>query len=159
MAAQIPPSLKLITSACRRAEELEKDPNQESQVVAYYCRFFVVSKGSKLCSSPPSGAENAFLNGEMVKLEQAKPKLGGLNSTQASQMCRSYANSVFEKADDEDRQGVADKATAKIFYASGTFFEILEQFGEIDTEVRGTEAQGGLLTADCSDCCILYNAF
>ncbi|KAJ1430799.1 Vta1 like-domain-containing protein [Ochromonadaceae sp. CCMP2298] len=134
MAAQIPPSLKLITSACRRSEELEKDPNHESQVVAYYCRLFVVVKASTLCSTPPTGPENAFLNGEIEKLEKVKPILG-LNQAQGATVCRSYANSVFEKADDEDRQGVADKATAKIFYASGTFFDILEQFGEIDNEI------------------------
>mmetsp|Transcript_9167 Transcript_9167/g.15179 ORF Transcript_9167/g.15179 Transcript_9167/m.15179 type:complete len:370 (+) Transcript_9167:169-1278(+) len=132
MAAVIPASLKLITSAVRRSEELEKDSNNESKVVAYYCRYFAVSKGSNLCSSPPSAAENAFLAGEIDKLEKMKPELGDMDQDKGASICRSYANSVFEKADDEDRQGVADKATAKMFYAAGTFFDILEQFDEID---------------------------
>lgn len=136
MAAEIPPTLKLITSALRRAEELEKDPNNESKIVAYYCRYYVVSKGSKLCSVPAIAAETKFLIEEMGKLEKFKATSEPLTAEKGQNICKSYALSVFEKADDEDRAGAADKATAKLFYAAGTFFDILEQFGEIPPEVR-----------------------
>jgi len=135
MAAEIPPTLKLITSALRRAEELEKDPNSESKIVAYYCRYYVVSKGSKLCSVPAIAAETKFLIEEMGKLEKFKATSEPLTAEKGQNICKSYALSVFEKADDEDRAGAADKATAKLFYAAGTFFDILEQFGEIPPEV------------------------
>lgn len=135
MAAEIPPTLKLITSALRRAEELEKDPNPEAKIVAYYCRYYVVSKGSKLCSVPAVAAENKFLIDEMSKLEKFKATNESLTKENGQSICLSYAQSVFEKADDEDRAGVADKATAKLFYAAGTFFDILEQFGDIPAEV------------------------
>ena len=133
-AAVIPPSLKLITGALRRAEELDRDQNNEAKVVAYYCRFYCVSKGSKLCSKPPSTAESEFLASQMKVLENMKPGLD-INQEKGSKICRSYALSVFEKADNEDRAGMADKATAKLFYAAGTFFDILEQFGPVDNEV------------------------
>mmetsp|Transcript_33176 Transcript_33176/g.56765 ORF Transcript_33176/g.56765 Transcript_33176/m.56765 type:complete len:299 (-) Transcript_33176:101-997(-) len=135
MAAEIPPTLKLITSALRRAEELEKDPNNESKIVAYYCRYYVVSKGSKLCSVPAIAAETKFLIEEMGKLEKFKATSEPLTSEKGHGICKSYALSVFEKADDEDRAGAADKATAKLFYAAGTFFDILEQFGDIPPEI------------------------
>jgi len=38
------------------------------------------------------------------------------------------ADKVFDKADSEDRGGVANKGTAKSFYAAGTFYEICQQF-------------------------------
>lgn len=66
MAAPIPASLKQFTSILRRAEELERDAeNKESQVcwvklfctiqptvlffqvLAYFCRLYIVTKGSK----------------------------------------------------------------------------------------------------------------
>jgi vacuolar protein sorting-associated protein VTA1 len=134
MATVIPPSFKIITSALRRAEELEKESNYESKVVAYYCYFYIVSKCSKIMSFPAIPAENVFLVSQLDKLERMKPGLD-LNQEKGGNICKSYALSVFEKADDEDRAGVADKGTAKLFYAAGTFFDILEQFGPISNEV------------------------
>lgn len=135
MAAEIPPSLKLITSAIRRAEELDKDSNPEAKIVAYYCRYYAVSKGSKLCSVPAVPAETKFLIDEMGKLEKFKASTPDLNQELGASVCKSYAMNVFQKADDEDRMGMADKGTAKLFYAAGTFFDIMEQFGELPSEV------------------------
>jgi hypothetical protein len=39
-------------------------------------------------------------------------------------MCESFALSIFEKADGEDRAGIADKETARCFY-NGDFLDIL----------------------------------
>ena len=104
--AVIPPSLKLVTSALRRAEELEKDVNNyEATVVSYYCRFYVVSKGSTLCSKPPTTPENNFLISQMLVLEKLKPQLD-LNQEKGSKICKNYATMVFDKADDEDRAGI-----------------------------------------------------
>jgi vacuolar protein sorting-associated protein VTA1 len=136
MAADIPPSLKLITSAIRRAEELDRDANPDAKIVAYYCRYYAVSKGSKLCSVPPVPAETKFLLDEMGKLEKFKATSASLTPDQGMNVCKSYAMSVFQKADDEDRAGASDKGTAKLFYAAGTFFDIMEQFGELSNEVR-----------------------
>lgn len=131
--AVIPTSLKFITSALRRAEELERDPSNESKAVSYYCRFYCVQKGSTLCSSPPTAEENKFLFSQMDMLEKLKPSLE-LNKDKGYDLCRNFADTVFNKADDVDRMGAADKATAKMFYSAGTFYDVLEQFGELDFE-------------------------
>lgn len=132
--AVIPASLKLITSALRRAEELEKDPSDECKAISYYCRYYCVSKGSKLCSNPPSPDENKFFDEQMTILEKLKPSLA-LSRDTGVELCRNFAMNVFDKADEIDRMGLADKATAKMFYSAGTFFDIMEQFGELEPEV------------------------
>jgi hypothetical protein len=66
-------------------------------------------------------------------------------------VCESYAVTVFSKADEEDRDGYANKETARQFYngidprkyimlrllicVASTFFDILDQFGDVDDEV------------------------
>lgn len=131
----IPTSLKIVTSIIRRAEELEKDQNRESKIVAYYCRVYVVTKGSKICGSDPEAGK--FLINQMEILEKVKPTLD-ITKEQGHEVCKSFAATVFNKADEEDRAGMADKATAKIYYAAGSFYDILEQFGDIDNEVIRT---------------------
>lgn len=134
MASVIPPSLKLVTAAIRRAEELENDPSPEAKVVSYFCRLYAVSKASKLCS-PPGPAEGSFLMAQMDILEKLKSAGLDTDHDRAYQTCKDYAMTVFNKADEVDRAGLADKAIAKVYYAAGTFFDILEQFGDIDNEI------------------------
>jgi len=134
----IPTSLKILTAAVRRAEELEKDTSSsshESKVVAYFCRLYVVSKGSKLSAGDPDAGK--FLLSQMDILEKSKPALGpDTNKEKGFEVCKKFALRAFALADEEDRSGVADKATAKIFYSAGTFFDILEQFGELDADLQ-----------------------
>lgn len=47
-----------------------------------------------------------------------------------------FASSVFAKADKQDRAGRADINTAKTFYAASIFFEILNQFGELQPDLE-----------------------
>jgi vacuolar protein sorting-associated protein VTA1 len=136
MAADIPPTFKIITSAIRRAEELDRDPNADAKVVGYYCRLYAVTKASKLCSVPAVAAETKFLIDEMGKLERFKASSEPLTQEKGMNICKTYAFGVFQKADDEDRAGAADKGTAKLYYAAGTFFDAMEQFGEMPSEVK-----------------------
>lgn len=129
----IPPSLKQLVSTIKRAEELEKSSNREERVVAYYCRLYAVTKTLSLVKAP-NAEENKFINDQMVNLEQLKPSLN-LSGDEGKRICIQHANAVFNKADDVDRSGMADKGIAKLFYAAGTFFDILEQFGDLDKEV------------------------
>ena len=49
---------------------------------------------------------------------------------------------VFQRADDVDRAGDADKSTAQSFYAAATFMEILKQFSatkELDEDIKATQ--------------------
>lgn len=129
----IPATFKNFTSAVKRAEELERDPSREKRVLAYYCRMYVVSKGARLATSAPE--DRKFLEELLLKLESTKPSLG-LSGDEGQRVCRDQALEVFNKADEIDRMGLADKSTVKLFYSAGTFFEILEQFGPLDSEVN-----------------------
>ena len=128
----IPPSAKSVTSVIRRAEELEKSNDRDAKVVAYYCRMFAVTKITQMKNLGPE--ESSFINSQLLILEKVKPQLA-LTAKEGPDICRNYAIMVFNKADDEDRLGNADRATVKMFYAAGTFFDILEQFCPLEPEV------------------------
>jgi vacuolar protein sorting-associated protein VTA1 len=91
-----------------------------------------MDKGIKMKLNSPE--VNTFLITLMDSLELSKKSLQISSGTGAS-ICENYALSVFDKADDEDRAGMANKLTAKTFYTASTFFDILEQFDELDPEL------------------------
>lgn len=127
MALSIPPELKKISAYIRRAEELDKDTgNAESRVVAYYCRQYAVHLGIPLASTSPAAKE--VLGALLGALETEKPAMDNFTREEAKFLCQSFADKVFNKADEEDRLGVASKATAKTFYAAATFLQIVDQF-------------------------------
>ena len=127
MALSIPPELKKISAYIRRAEELDKDTgNAESRVVAYYCRQYAVHVGIPLASTSPAAKE--VLGALLGALETEKPAMDNFTRDEAKFLCKSFADKVFNKADEEDRLGVASKATAKTFYAAATFLQIVDQF-------------------------------
>ena len=143
MVLTIPESLKSVTAYIRRAEELEKDTSSSDyKIVAYFCKKYAVEAVVKLKVSSPE--VNTFLSTLLSSLEKDKPGLG-VNNEQALLIIESFANSVFSRADDEDRRGQSTKITAKVFYSAATFFEILEQFGELSPDVRVTKAMCLLL--------------
>lgn len=130
----IPAPLKPLTAFIRRAEELEKDHlNPDSFIIAYYCRAYAMEKGIKMKLSSPE--INAFLMNMMDALELTKKSIV-VNDDSGSATCENYAYDIFSMADNEDRSGVATKDTAKQFYSASTFFDILEQFGELDSECQ-----------------------
>lgn len=133
MSLSIPPEMKVLTAFIRRGEELEKDQtNPDCNIVAYYCKTYAMEKGIKMKLSSPE--VNTFLITLMDSLESSKKSLQ-INPESGPSICEMHALSVFDKADDEDRAGEANKATAKTFYTASTFFDILEQFGELDPEL------------------------
>ena len=130
----IPEKLKPLTAFIRRAEELDKDTaNPDAQIIAYFCRKYAMEKGIKMKLNAPE--INTFLFSLMDNLEKSKQTLIVSEETGAV-TCENYAHSVFSKYDEEDRAGNATKMTAKGFYTASTFFDILEQFGELDAEVQ-----------------------
>jgi vacuolar protein sorting-associated protein VTA1 len=130
--AAVPVSFKPFTSAIKRADELDRDSSREKKILGYYCRMYVVVKGSKVCTA--AAEDRKFLEEQLIKLEKVKPSLG-ISGDEGARVSREQALEVFNKADEIDRQGLADKSTVKLFYSAGTFFEILEQFGPLDSEV------------------------
>lgn len=115
-----------------RAEELDKTPARESRVLGYFCRMFVAMRAARQAKTPE---ERKFFEEQLGILERIKPGLS-LTADEGPKVCTEQALLVFNKADEIDRNGLADKATVKLFYSAGTFFEILEQFGPLDPEVR-----------------------
>ena len=130
----IPEKLKPLTAFIRRAEELDKDTaNPDAQIIAYFCRKYAMEKGMKMKLNTPE--INTFLFNLMDNLEKSKQTLN-VSDEAGAVTCENYAHSVFSKYDEEDRAGNATKMTAKGFYTASTFFDILEQFGELDSEVQ-----------------------
>jgi vacuolar protein sorting-associated protein VTA1 len=81
--------------------------------------------GIPLSQSPEA---KACLGGILGNLEQEKPAMDNFTRDEAAYLCRQFATSVFDKANEEDRMGLASKSTARNFYAASTFLTILEQF-------------------------------
>jgi len=127
MPLAIPPELKKVSPYVRRAEELDKDQSSpESRLVAYYCRQYAVVTGIPLAGSSP--AAKTCLGHLLGNLEAEKPAMDNFTREEAAFLSRKFATRVFDKADGEDRMGMANKNTAKTFYAAATFLQILEQF-------------------------------
>ena len=126
LSRSVPPSLKKVVVFLRRAEELDHDKSPESRVVAYNCRQYAVLTGIPLAGTDPSA--KASLGKLLDELEKEKNAMSTFSKAEHWAICRKVADRVFDKADGEDRAGLADKGTAKTFYAAGTFYEILQQF-------------------------------
>jgi len=84
------------------------------------------------------------------QLEQDKPHLV-LDTSEDSEHCERFALTVYNKARRRDEQGIADRDTAKAYYAAFNFIEvgsalifardeflvqILKQFGVLSSEVE-----------------------
>ena len=132
MPLSIPPELKKITPYVRRAEELDRDKgNPESRLVSYYCRQYAVHTGIGLATSP---AGKGCLGELLGNLEGEKEAMDNFTRDESKFLCKSFAEKIFDKADQEDRSGKADKNTARTFYAAASFLEILQQFYQDDDD-------------------------
>ena len=134
MPLEIPPELKKITPFIKRAEELDKDNTApESRLVAYYLRQYAVQLGIPLIAGASPEAKTC-LGTILGDLEKEKPKMDNFTRDEAAFLCRKFAMTVFNKADNEDRAGLAGKGTAKTFYAAQSFLQMLEQFATTNNE-------------------------
>lgn len=117
----IPASCKPLTSFIRRSEELDRDAtNPDSKVISYYCKIYAMEKGMKLKAATGAADINTLLMSLMLALEKDKQHIK-VTKEQAAVICENFAHSVFSRADDEDRAGLATMETAKTFYAAQTF--------------------------------------
>lgn len=133
MPLEVPPELKKIAPFIKRAEELDKDVTApESRLVAYYLRQYAVQLGIPVAGSSP--AAKACLGQILGDLEKEKDKMAAFTRDEAAFLCRKFADNVFNKADNEDRAGLAGKGTSKTFYAAQLFLQMLEQFAPVGEE-------------------------
>lgn len=126
--------MRLIAPILKRASELDKAKPK----VAYYCRMHAVREGLKMEHRPPE--VNEALSDAMEKLERAKPSLQ-LDDEHDELECESFALQIFAKADRADRAGQRGLNTAKMFYASSIFFNVLRQFdeGKLDADIENKQ--------------------
>ncbi|EEY66038.1 vacuolar protein sorting-associated protein VTA1 [Phytophthora infestans T30-4] len=133
---KVPPTFKTLLPFIRRAEELDRDTSRpESKLIAYFCRQYAMELGIKLRENDSSNEATDYLLSLMDRLEEEKNKLPDFTQEEGKEICEDFAMEIFSKADDEDRAGMATKSTARTFYAAGTFFDILSQFGDLSEDV------------------------
>ena len=137
---KLPPQLKPLTPFVKRALELDRASGDRERMMSYFCRSYAMELGIKLNDN--SAPVKAVLLGLMEQLEKDKANLPSYSGKEeAKQFVEGFAFEVFKKADDKDRAGLADKSTARTFYAADTFFQILKQFDdnrELDPDVKQT---------------------
>ncbi|GFP87514.1 protein homolog of mammalian lyst-interacting protein 5 [Phtheirospermum japonicum] len=121
---------KLLLPYLQRADELQK----HEPLVAYYCRLYAMERGLKFPQSDRTKTTNALLVSLMKQLEKDKKSLN-LGPDDHLHV-EGFGLNVFSRADKQDRAGRADLNTAKTFYAASIFFEILNQFGELQPDVE-----------------------
>ncbi|EEF31179.1 Protein C6orf55, putative [Ricinus communis] len=118
---------KLLLPYLQRADELQK----HEPLVG---RLYAMEKGLKIPQSERTRTTNSLLVSLMNQLEKDKKtlKLGPEDNLHVE----GFALNVFAKADKQDRAGRADLNTAKTFYAASIFFEILNQFGDLQLDLE-----------------------
>ena len=97
-----------------------------SFVGAYYAAQVGISL--KAVSTP----NRTFLAALLTSLENLRSSVGSSDAitveSAASAYVENFALRVFSSADNEDRQGVPTRKTAKKFLAASTFFDVLNVF-------------------------------
>ncbi|XP_074345926.1 protein HOMOLOG OF MAMMALIAN LYST-INTERACTING PROTEIN 5-like isoform X2 [Apium graveolens] len=135
---------KLLLPFLQRADELHvHDP-----LVAYYCRLYAMERGLKIPQTERTKTTNALLVSLIKQLEKDKKSLE--LTPDDSLHIEGFALNVFAKADKQDRAGRADKGTAKTFYAASIFFEILNQFGQLQPDLEQKQKYAAWKAADIS---------
>ncbi|XP_077221248.1 protein HOMOLOG OF MAMMALIAN LYST-INTERACTING PROTEIN 5-like isoform X2 [Tasmannia lanceolata] len=133
---------KLLLPYLQRADELQK----HEPLVAYYCRLYAMERGLIIPQKERTKTTNSLLISLMKQLEKDKKslKLGPDDYLHVE----GFASNVFSKADKQDRAGRADLNTAKTFYAASIFFEILNQFGELQPDLEQKQKYAAWKAAD-----------
>ncbi|KAJ4793861.1 Vacuolar protein sorting-associated protein VTA1 [Rhynchospora pubera] len=129
MASDAEPA-KLLLPYLQRADELQK----HEPLVAYYCRLYAMDRGLRIPANERTKTTSNLLISLMNQLEKDKKTLK--LASDDNLYLEGFASNVFAKADKQDRSGRADLNTAKTFYAASIFFEILNQFGELQPDLE-----------------------
>lgn len=134
--------LKQLVRILQRADEVQHHDKR----VAYYCRLYAMEEGLKVPAKERSKDMNALLLSIMNQLEKDKKELQ--LSPDDNLHMEGFAQSVFARADKQDRAGRADLSTAKTFYAAGIFIEVLRQFGDLQPDLEEKQRYAFFKAAD-----------
>ncbi|KAL0443328.1 UNVERIFIED_CONTAM: protein OF MAMMALIAN LYST-INTERACTING PROTEIN 5 [Sesamum latifolium] len=137
---------KLLLPYLQRADELQKHEPSSPTTNFVICRLYAMERGLKIPQSDRTKTTNALLVSLMKQLEKDKKslKLGPDDHLHVE----GFALNVFARADKQDRAGRADLNTAKTFYAASIFFEILNQFGELQPDLEQKQKYAAWKAAD-----------
>jgi len=132
-AAGVPQKLKAIAHYIKIANEYSnRDP-----AVYYWSLLYGVQKGMEIDKSSPECKQ--FLVQNLGLLEQIKQQNKTneaiTNEVVASAHVEECALKLFVKADTDDRAGRFDKNVVKSFYTAAYLFDVLNCFGEVDTQI------------------------
>ena len=140
--SKVPLLLKSCTAYINRSDELDKnDTNQDNKIISYYCRMWALTKGFEIKQAQPCLEEadkkelDNYLKNLMIELEKRKPLLG-VTKDQAASKCEIFAYNLFNEADIEDQTGAPTQFTATKYYNAKTYFDILEQFGPLNDDIK-----------------------
>lgn len=105
-----------------RAKELE----QREPIMNYFCTYYAARMAIE--SQPKAKESQAFLVSLLDYLENLKKDLASheaiTNELVGYAYVENFALKIFNKADDEDRSGLASQKTAKTFHAASLFLEV-----------------------------------
>lgn len=139
---KLPPLFKSCTAYINRADELDKnDTNPDNKIMSFYCRMWALTKGFEIKQAQPILEEadkkelDNYLKNLMLELEKRKPTLG-VTKDQAASKCEIYAYNLYNEADIEDQTGAPTQFTATKYYNAKTYFDILEQFGPLNDDIK-----------------------
>lgn len=136
-----PASLKPILPYLAKAKETQTaDP-----IVSYHCKLYaaqqIVDQGLHQKDTEAAIFTGNLLD-EIEKLKEDDPVLSSEkgqavinDDTVASSYVEAFALKIFARADKAVREKTSTKATAQMFFAAATFFEVVKLFGELDKDV------------------------
>jgi len=139
----VPDSLKTVTPYVRRAIEVEKTGDPRAYVVAYYCRTHAMEQALALSKDGRREADvQTFLIKMMNQLEESKRQHPDLSdSARSEEIVEGFAVEKLAEAEEEYLNELADKNTARRYYAAASFFEVLTAFREDKVLDEATKKQ------------------
>jgi len=133
-ALNLPDALKQVKPYLTLATQLEQ---KNEKNVAYYCRLYALQHGMTINKSAPECKKFLMQLMEFAENTKAQNKNEEAIQTQiVGQACvERLALTIFQKADEEDRQSRFSKNLVKQFYTSGLLFDTLNYFGDLSEDL------------------------
>jgi hypothetical protein len=115
------------------------DLSAQFPVVAYYLKFYAVTKGFDLVKAAPAGTnvndQKAFLKGELGELEKMFATLPGGTKEDHKYQVENFVLSVFAKVDKDERNcEKVTKSNAMDFKRCADFIVMMSVFGPCEPE-------------------------
>lgn len=127
----LPPALKPIATFLQRAKEIA--PREPA--VAYYARLYALQQAVDLRPRMDK-ADMPVLMELMDAVEEEKKNLDLSGIDDPSVHVENFAQELFARADEADRQGPRDMKVARAFYASSVIVDVCRQFGALSSDLQ-----------------------